>query len=130
MFLGLAEVPRDRIRHFEEKWQVRFPSSTLNEQIEVAPFAHAFNGGVRINEFAETRIQGLFVAGEVASGTHGADRLGSGMHAACMVFGARAGKYAAKRASSRTAPEFDQAQLDQLGGDSCYTRKQGPPQRS
>ncbi|MBI4776561.1 MAG: FAD-binding protein [Deltaproteobacteria bacterium] len=61
-------------------------------------FAHAFNGGVRIDERAETSLPGLFAAGEAAGGIHGADRLGGNMMAATQVFGAIAGVEAARRA--------------------------------
>jgi len=65
--------------------------------IEIACHAHAMNGGLRVNKNGETRVQGLFAAGEVAGGPHGADRLGGGMLTACQVFGKRAGLAAAKR---------------------------------
>jgi len=85
---------------------------------EVMHLAHAFNGGVRINERAESSITGLFAAGEVAAGPHGADRIGGCMMTATQVFGARAGKHAALRAKHEkasfpqvTVPEF----LDRLG---------------
>ena len=65
------------------------------ERLQVAHFAHAFNGGVKINEKAESTIPGLFAAGEVAAGSHGADRIGGSMMTATQVFGARAGKFAA-----------------------------------
>ena len=69
-----------------------------NSQIlEIAPHAHAFNGGVRVNERAETKVKGLFAAGEIIGGPHGADRLGGNMMSLTQVFGARAGKYAAIR---------------------------------
>lgn len=61
----------------------------------ITNFAHACNGGVVIDENASTGIEGLFAAGEMASGPHGANRLGGNMHAACQVFGTRAGKGAA-----------------------------------
>ncbi|MBW2020272.1 MAG: FAD-binding protein [Deltaproteobacteria bacterium] len=66
--------------------------------MEVVHFGHAFNGGVKINEMAESTIPGLFAAGEVAAGSHGADRIGGCMMTATQVFGARAGKFAALRA--------------------------------
>ncbi len=59
-------------------------------------FAHAVNGGLLINEKAETSVSGLFSAGESATGSHGADRLGGAMIVGGQVFGARAGYYAAK----------------------------------
>ena len=46
---------------------------------EVVHFAHAFNGGILIDETAESTIEGLFAAGEVAAGPHGADRIGGCM---------------------------------------------------
>ena len=65
---------------------------------KVSHFAHAFNGGVKIDENGETDISGLFAAGEVAAGPHGSDRLGGCMMTATQVFGARAGQGAAKHA--------------------------------
>ncbi|MBN1832764.1 MAG: FAD-binding protein [Deltaproteobacteria bacterium] len=67
---------------------------------EVVHFAHAFNGGVRINEMAESTISGLFAAGEVAAGSHGADRIGGCMMTATQVFGKKAGECAAQRAKA------------------------------
>jgi fumarate reductase (CoM/CoB) subunit A len=72
--------------------------SKLEEKPEVVHFSHAFNGGVKINEMAESTIPGLFAAGEVAAGPHGADRIGGCMMTATQVFGKRAGQFAAFRA--------------------------------
>ena len=66
----------------------------------ITHFAHAFNGGIKINKKAESTIPGLFAAGEVAAGPHGADRIGGCMMTATQVFGKRAGEYAAKRANN------------------------------
>ncbi len=66
--------------------------------VEVVHFAHAFNGGIRINERAQSTVAGLYAAGEVAAGPHGADRIGGCMMTATQVFGKRAGQYAAERA--------------------------------
>ena len=73
----------------------------------IRPEAHAINGGVLIDERASSSLSGLFAAGEVAAGPHGADRLGGGMVTNCQVFGARAGRFAAAYAlgsGSREAP--------------------------
>ncbi len=78
----------------------------LKQPLELNIFAHAFNGGILIDENAQTQISGLFAAGEVAAGPHGADRLGGNMHAACQVFGARAGANAAKYAASQEYTDF------------------------
>jgi len=61
--------------------------------------AHFFMGGVRINERCETNLYGLFAAGEVAGGVHGANRMGGNALTDIVVFGRRAGKYAAEYAS-------------------------------
>ncbi len=66
----------------------------------VVHFAHAFNGGLRISETAESTIVGLFAAGEVAAGPHGADRIGGCMMTATQVFGKRAGQFGARRAKA------------------------------
>ena len=76
--------------HLEQSEKKRF---------EVVHFAHAFNGGIRINEKAETTVAGLYAAGEIAAGSHGADRIGGCMMTATQVFGHRAGHFAARRAT-------------------------------
>ena len=78
--------------------------------VEVAPFAHSFNGGLAINFEAETGVLNLFAAGEVAGGLHGADRMGGNMMPATQVIGERAGKSAALRAA-RPADEASAATL-------------------
>jgi len=70
------------------------------DRIQIACSAHAINGGLYIDEDAQSNIQGLFAAGEVAAGPHGADRLGGNMALTCQVFGRRAGRAAARRAKS------------------------------
>ena len=59
-------------------------------------FAHAFNGGIVIDADGKSTLKGLFAAGEVACGPHGADRIGGCMMTATQVFGSRAGAGAAK----------------------------------
>jgi len=71
-----------------------------NDCPEVAHFSRAFNGGVKINEIAESTIPGLFAAGEAAAGPHGADRIGGCMMSATQVFGERAGRFGALRANT------------------------------
>ncbi len=76
-------------------WQI---NGANGHRPEVVHYAQAFNGGVKINAKAETTLAGLFAAGEVAAGPHGADRIGGCMLTATQVFGRRAGHYAALRA--------------------------------
>jgi fumarate reductase (CoM/CoB) subunit A len=68
------------------------------EPMEVAPTAHHFMGGIRINEKCESTIKNLYAAGEVTGGVHGANRLGGNALADTQVFGKRAGENAAKNA--------------------------------
>ena len=66
--------------------------------VEIGSCHHCCHGGLRINRDAETTVPGLFAAGEVAAGPHGADRMAGMMLLASQVFGARAGRQAAKQA--------------------------------
>ena len=92
-------------------------------RFEVAHLAHAFNGGVKINAKGESTIPGLFAAGEVAAGPHGADRIGGCMMTATQVFGKRAGRFAAQHAK-RIHGKFSQA-VGKAGADPAGRPKMG-----
>ncbi len=66
------------------------------EPMEIYPSMHHMMGGVKINEWGETIVPGLYAVGEVAGGVHGANRLGGNSIAEGQVFGRRAGIAAAK----------------------------------
>jgi succinate dehydrogenase / fumarate reductase, flavoprotein subunit len=84
------------------------------EPMEVAPTIHYFMGGVRVQaETGATNVPGLFAAGEVASGLHGANRLGGNSLSDLLVFGKRAGQAAAGCAADGPTPEVEPAQIDQ-----------------
>lgn len=70
------------------------------QPMEVAPTAHHFMGGVRIDENCRSNVNNLFAAGEAAGGVHGANRLGGNALADTQVFGKRAGISASKAAKS------------------------------
>jgi succinate dehydrogenase / fumarate reductase flavoprotein subunit len=66
--------------------------------MEVAPTAHYSMGGVIVDsDTHKTNIEGLYAAGEVAGGLHGANRLGGNSLAEILIFGRRAGRSASKR---------------------------------
>ena len=65
--------------------------------IEVAPIAHYHMGGIRVDDRMETRIQGLYAAGEAVGGANGANRLSGNAIPEAFVFGERAGRFAAER---------------------------------
>jgi fumarate reductase (CoM/CoB) subunit A len=82
------------------------------QPVEIGIVAQNFGGGVKINEKAETGIPGLYAAGEVAGGLRGPDRPGGNALAECQVFGARAGRYATKRAKKVGDPVLDLMQVE------------------
>ena len=81
------------------------------QAMEVAPTIHYAMGGVRVDaETGAATVPGLFAAGEVASGLHGANRLGGNSLSDLLVFGKRAGEAAA--AAVRTeVPRPDEAEI-------------------
>jgi succinate dehydrogenase / fumarate reductase flavoprotein subunit len=74
----------------------RFGIDITKYPILVYPTLHYQNGGVEINEKTETKLPGLFAAGEVSGGVHGKNRLMGNSLLDYNVFGRRAGIYAAK----------------------------------
>ena len=67
--------------------------------VEVAPTAHYHMGGIAVDERLETRVAGLFAAGEAVGGPGGANRLSGNAISEAMVFGERAGHFAAEAAA-------------------------------
>jgi len=84
------------------------------EPMEVGPTAHYVMGGVMVDaETQETTVSGLFACGEVASGLHGANRLGGNSLSDLIVFGKRAGEFAAKRAKDLAQPSIEESQVQE-----------------
>ena len=78
------------------------------EPMEVGPTAHYVMGGVLVDaETQESTVPGLFACGETASGLHGANRLGGNSLSDLIVFGKRAGEFAAKRAKDLAQPSIN-----------------------
>tara|TARA_Y100001933_G_scaffold88494_2_gene89608 strand:- start:32886 stop:34259 length:1374 start_codon:yes stop_codon:yes gene_type:complete len=85
------------------------------EPMEVGPTAHYVMGGVKVHhETQETRIKGLFAAGEASTGLHGANRLGGNSLSDLIVFGKIAGEHAAKL--SKEIREFEEIPNDEIQG--------------
>ena len=72
----------------------------LAEPILTYPVLHYQNGGLVIDEHAETTIEGVYACGEIAGGTHGRNRMMGNSLLECTVFGRRAGKAAAEQAAA------------------------------
>jgi len=101
-FHKLFENPRSRLK---QVWPIAYRQyrelglRLCSDRLEIACFAHAMNGGVLTDCNGESSVRGLYAVGEVATGMHGADRLGGNMSVTCQVFGRRAGTAAARRAA-------------------------------
>jgi succinate dehydrogenase / fumarate reductase flavoprotein subunit len=90
------------------------------QPMEVAPTIHYAMGGVRVAaETGATTVPGLYAAGEVASGLHGANRLGGNSLSDLLVFGKRAGEAAAAAVnhSNVAGARLDQGEIDQAIAD-------------
>jgi len=101
VYLDVTHLPDKEIEEKLETMVLQFQDVGVDirkEPMEVAPTAHHFMGGIRINEHGETTLGNLFAAGEVTGGVHGANRLGGNALADTQVFGKRAGESAAKNA--------------------------------
>ncbi|MDO8609609.1 MAG: FAD-binding protein [bacterium] len=72
------------------------------EPMEIYPSMHHVMGGIKIDEWCQTNLEGLFACGEVVGGIHGANRLGGNSIAEGQVFGRRAGISAAKYSNKNT----------------------------
>ncbi len=83
------------------------------EPMEVGPTTHYAMGGVRVDPATQmSGVPGLFAAGECAAGLHGANRLGGNSLSDLLVFGKRAGEYAAKFAAENEDTKADPAQIE------------------
>jgi aspartate oxidase len=72
----------------------------LREKILTYPVLHYQNGGLVIDTNAETTLEGVYACGEIAGGTHGRNRMMGNSLLECVVFGRRAGRAAAQKASA------------------------------
>jgi fumarate reductase (CoM/CoB) subunit A len=101
-----------RSRHLQE-----FGVTPFQRPVTVGTGALFMMGGVHINERCETSVAGLYAAGEVSGNVHGARRVSGNAFPEMIVFGARAGKYAAREAEKNGAlPEIPQAQIEETRG--------------
>ena len=89
------------------------------EPMEVGPTCHYMMGGVRVHaETQESTLPGLFAAGEVGGGLHGANRLGGNSLSDLLVFGKRAGEYAAAQAREMPEwPRIDEGEIERTAAE-------------
>ena len=80
------------------------------EPMEVGPTTHYIMGGIRVDaDTQESSVPGLFAAGECAAGINGANRLGGNSLSDLIVFGKRAGEYAAAHAKNRGGAKLNES---------------------
>jgi succinate dehydrogenase / fumarate reductase flavoprotein subunit len=85
------------------------------EAMEVGPTTHYMMGGIKVDADSQmTTVPGLFAAGECAAGLHGANRLGGNSLSDLLVFGKRAGEFAAAYAKNNTQANIDQHQVTEI----------------
>jgi succinate dehydrogenase / fumarate reductase, flavoprotein subunit len=106
VFLDITHLGKDRILERLPRMYRQFLEYQMldisQQPMEVAPTAHYSMGGVVVDpETHATDVAGLYAAGEVTAGLHGANRLGGNSLAETVVFGRRAGEAAAAYSASR-----------------------------
>ena len=83
------------------------------QQMEIGPTLHYIMGGIRVDpDTAAATVAGLYAAGEVAAGMHGANRLGGNSLSDLLVFGRRAGEAAAEYSKRARTTKVDDAQMN------------------
>ncbi len=103
VYLDISHLDDDYIDEKLETMVLQFENVGVDIKhgpIEVAPTAHHFMGGLKINPDASSSLKNLFGAGEVCGGVHGANRLGGNALADTQVFGKIAGVSASEAAKA------------------------------
>jgi succinate dehydrogenase flavoprotein subunit len=123
VFLDIAWI-KEKIANSEAHIRKKLPSmyhqfkelaglDITKEPMEVGPTTHYVMGGVRVDGDTQmSTVSGLFAAGECAAGLHGANRLGGNSLSDLLVFGKRAGEYAAKYAKDHGDVAINQSQIN------------------
>ena len=124
VFLDISWI-KARLAHAEEHIKRKLPSmyhqfkqlgdvDITREPMEVGPTTHYIMGGVKVDADTQmSTVSGLFAAGECAAGINGANRLGGNSLSDLLVFGKRAGEFAAKFAKENLAGQTNAAQIEE-----------------
>lgn len=115
ILLNMTRLSKDVQKSFiDHPFCKAFRGFPIDERpLHISPIAHTFLGGVQIDKKCQTHAPGLFAAGEVTGGLHGANRVGGNALTECLVFGARAGANAAEYAMLNKLKKIDEHQLEQ-----------------
>ncbi|MBO3800740.1 MAG: L-aspartate oxidase [Thermoproteota archaeon] len=94
VYLDLRSVSIEKIKkEFEGFYEtmILYKKDITKNPIEIAPAAHYMNGGIKVNEFSQSNLEGLYAVGEAScTGVHGANRLASNSLLEAVVFSSRA----------------------------------------
>jgi succinate dehydrogenase / fumarate reductase flavoprotein subunit len=124
VFLDIAWI-KEKLPNAAEHIKKKLPSmyhqfkqladlDITKEPMEIGPTTHYIMGGIRVNGDSQmSNVPGLFAAGEAAAGLHGANRLGGNSLSDLIVFGKRAGEFAAKFAKERGAGQINDAAVEE-----------------
>jgi succinate dehydrogenase / fumarate reductase flavoprotein subunit len=122
VFLDIAWI-KEKLPNAAEHIKKKLPSmyhqfkqladlDITKEPMEVGPTTHYIMGGIRVDGDTQmSTVPGLFAAGECAAGINGANRLGGNSLSDLLVFGKRAGEYAAIYAKENPGGQVDEAQV-------------------
>jgi succinate dehydrogenase / fumarate reductase flavoprotein subunit len=137
VFLDIAWI-KQHIPKSEEHIKRKLPSmyhqfkqladiDITKEPMEVGPTTHYMMGGISVDGDSQmSTLPGLFAAGEVAAGLHGANRLGGNSLSDLIVFGQRAGEYAAQFAKEHPAAAIDESQIQSTAAKALEPFERGP----
>ncbi len=130
---GAAEHIKRKLPSMYHQFKQLADIDITKEPMEVGPTTHYTMGGVRVeSESQMSTVPGLFAAGECAAGLHGANRLGGNSLSDLIVFGKRAGEYAARFARDAGPGRVDEDQIDRAAARSLAAferagaRSEGP----
>lgn len=128
VYLDISWI-KEKLSNAEEHIKRKLPSmyhqfkqladiDITKEAMEVGPTTHYVMGGVLVDADTQmSTVAGLFAAGECAAGLHGANRLGGNSLSDLLVFGQRAGKYAAEYARENGNGAIDDGQVEAAVGE-------------
>ena len=128
VYLDISWI-KEKLSNAEEHIKRKLPSmyhqfkqladiDITKESMEVGPTTHYVMGGVLVDADTQmSTVPGLFAAGECAAGLHGANRLGGNSLSDLLVFGQRAGKYAAEFARENGNGAIDDGQVESAVDD-------------
>jgi succinate dehydrogenase / fumarate reductase, flavoprotein subunit len=137
VFLDISWI-KDRLPKAAEHIKRKLPSmyhqfkqladlDITKEPMEVGPTTHYMMGGIRVDGDSQmSAVPGLFAAGEVAAGLHGSNRLGGNSLSDLLVFGKRAGRYAAEYAKANRLAAINEQELQSTASEALAPFERGP----